>query len=102
LGDAKTRCHPIFEASREPWIYKTPHHPDYKKDRHERMVRVALATTAAPTYFDAFENDGYRMIDGASGKYPVMNALVDAWRARDRATPGAYPEPRCGEEKRSP
>lgn len=81
FGDAKTRLViPTFEGVHgEPWIYKTPHHPDYKKDRHERMVRIALATTAAPTYFDAFENDGYRMIDGGVwANNPVMNALVDA------------------------
>src|SRR5579872_2062552 len=34
-------CIPSFEGVHgEPWIYKTPHHPDYKKDRFERMVRV--------------------------------------------------------------
>lgn len=81
LGEARTRlCIPTFEGTHgEPWIFKTPHHPDYKKDRHERMVRVALATTAAPTYFDAFENHGYRMVDGGIwANNPIMNALVDA------------------------
>jgi hypothetical protein len=28
-------------------------HPDYKKDRVERMVRVGMATAAPPTFFQA-------------------------------------------------
>lgn len=81
FGEARTRLViPTFEGVHgEPWIYKTPHHPDYSKDRHERMVHVALATTAAPTYFDSFDNGGYRMVDGGIwANNPVMNALVDA------------------------
>ena len=51
-------CIPAFEGRYgEPWLYKTPHHPDYKKDRFERMVRVGLATTAAPTFFEALPNN---------------------------------------------
>lgn len=86
FGEAQTRlCVPTFEGVHgEPWIYKTPHHPDYKKDRTERMTRVALATTAAPTYFESFENDGYRMVDGGIwANNPVMNALVDALACYD-------------------
>lgn len=81
LGEARNRLViPAMEGIHgEPWIYKTPHHPDYRKDRHETMVRVALATTAAPTYFPALENSGYRMLDGGVwANNPVMNALVDA------------------------
>ena len=80
FGDAKTRlCIPSFEGIHgEPWIYKTPHHPDYRRDRVERMVKVALATSAAPTYLRAVPNNGYLMVDGGLwANNPVMNALTD-------------------------
>jgi patatin-like phospholipase/acyl hydrolase len=81
FGESSVRlCIPSFEGRHgEPWIYKTPHHPDYKKDQHERMVRVGMATAAAPTYFRAFENDGYFMVDGGIwANNPIMNAVADA------------------------
>jgi hypothetical protein len=81
FGAAQTRlCIPSLEGRHgEPWIFKTPHHPDYKKDRFERMVRVALATSAAPTFLKALPNNGYVMVDGGLwANNPVMNALVDA------------------------
>jgi hypothetical protein len=57
---------PAFEGRRgEPWIFKTRHHPDDKKDRIERIVRVALATSAAPTFFQALPNNGYLCSTGA-------------------------------------
>jgi patatin-like phospholipase/acyl hydrolase len=86
LGDARTRlCIPSFEGRHgEPWIYKTPHHPDYRRDRHERMVRVALSTAAAPTFFEAVPNNGYLMVDGGIwANNPIMNALVDALACYD-------------------
>ncbi len=81
LGEATTRLViPAFEGRYgEPWIYKTPHHPDYSKDQHEQMARVAMATAAAPTYFKAFENNHYMFVDGGVwANNPVMNAIVDA------------------------
>lgn len=86
LGDAKTRlCIPAFEGRHgEPWIFKTPHHPDYKRDRVERMVKVGLSTAAAPTFFEALPNNGYVMVDGGLwANNPVMNALVDALACYD-------------------
>lgn len=81
LGEAKVRlCIPSFEGRYgEPWIYKTPHHPDYKKDRVVAMKTVGLATSAAPTYFAALANNGYTMVDGGLwANNPIMNVLVDA------------------------
>ena len=86
FGESLVRlCIPSFEGRHgEPWIYKTPHHPDYKNDQHERMVRVGMATAAAPTFFRAFENDGYFMVDGGIwANNPVMNALTDALSCYD-------------------
>ena len=81
LGDARTRlCIPSFEGIHgDIWLFKTPHHPDYKKDRFERMVNVALATSAAPTYLSAISNNGYVMLDGGLwANNPVMNAVTEA------------------------
>jgi patatin-like phospholipase/acyl hydrolase len=81
LDDAKTRLViPSFEGKYgEPFLYKTPHHPDYQNDRHKKFAHVALHTTAAPTYYPGVEDDGYVMIDGGVwANNPVMNALVDA------------------------
>jgi patatin-like phospholipase/acyl hydrolase len=81
LGDARSRlCIPSFEGVHgDIWLYKTPHHPDYKRDRFERMVNVALATSAAPTYLPAVPNNGYLMVDGGLwANNPVMNAVTEA------------------------
>lgn len=76
---------PSFEGLHgEPFLYKTPHHPDYQKDRHKKFVHVALHTTAAPTYFPAVDDDGYIMIDGGIwANNPVMNAVVDVLACYD-------------------
>lgn len=88
FGESKNRLViPAFEGRHgEPWIFKTPHHPDYKKDRFERMVRVGLSTSAAPTFFKALSNNGYVMLDGGLwANNPVMNAIVDALACFDIA-----------------
>jgi len=81
LGESTSRlCIPAFEGRHgEPWIFKTLHHPDYQKDRVERMVKIGLSTAAAPTYFEALPNNGYVMVDGGLwANNPTMNALIDA------------------------
>jgi len=88
LDDAATRLViPSFEGRHgEPFLYKTPHHPDYQKDRHKRFAHVALHTTAAPSYYPGVEDDGYVMIDGGIwANNPIMNALVDALACFDIA-----------------
>jgi hypothetical protein len=43
------------------------------------MVKVGLATSAAPTYLRAVPNSGYVMVDGGLwANNPIMNGLVDA------------------------
>lgn len=81
LGDSRTRlCIPSFDGRHgEPYIFKTPHHPDYRSDRHEPMVKVAAATSAAPTFYAPLEDGGYKFVDGGVWcNNPVMVALVDA------------------------
>ena len=86
INDAKIRLViPSFEGKHgEPFIYKTPHHPDYKLDKHKRMVDVGLHTAAAPTYFKAIDDNGYIMMDGGLwANNPIMNALVDVLSCYD-------------------
>lgn len=81
LGQATCRLNiPAFEGRHsETYIYKTPHHPDFRIDAHERMMTVALATSAAPTFFRALPQNGYVMVDGGVwANNPTMIALVDA------------------------
>jgi uncharacterized protein len=81
LGDSKVRlCIPAFEGRHsEVFVFKTPHHADYKTDRFERMVDVGLATAAAPSYFRPLEHRGYTLVDGGVwANNPIMLALVEA------------------------
>ena len=60
-------------------MYKTPHHPDYQMDGARRMVDVALATSAAPTYFRPTEDGGFRLLDGGLwANNPIMVGVVEA------------------------
>lgn len=48
----------------EVYLFKTPHHSRLTRDGRERMVDVALATSAAPTYLPAARLRNQRLIDG--------------------------------------
>jgi len=95
VGDAQRRlCVPSFDGFTEVFVFKTPHHPDYKLDWRESMVTVAMATAAAPTYFPIYRDRApvassakvsalgrapRRFGDGGIwANNPVMIALVDA------------------------
>lgn len=80
-GDANSRlCIPSCDGRHgDVYVFKTPHHPDFKKDQHERMTTVAAATAAAPTYFQPLDSGCYRFLDGGLwANNPVMVGLVDA------------------------
>ena len=47
-----------------PQVFKTPHHPDFVRDPRLRVRDVALATSAAPTFFPIHEIDGELFADG--------------------------------------
>lgn len=81
LGDSMVRlCIPAFEGKHsEVFVFKTPHHHDYKFDRLEPMVKAALATAAAPSYFRPLEHNGYTLVDGGVwANNPVMLAVIEA------------------------
>lgn len=81
LGESRNRlCVPAFDGKHsEVFVYKTPHHKDYKFDRFEKMVTVGLATSAAPTYFQPLKHGGYQLVDGGVwANNPVMIAVVEA------------------------
>ncbi len=62
------------------YIYKTSHHPRFVTDLHERIVDVALATAAAPTYFPPHVGrNGVTLLDGGLwANNPVMVGIVEA------------------------
>ena len=81
FGDSRSRlCIPSFDGRYgEVYIFKTPHHPNFYEDAKEPMTKVALATSAAPTFFRPFEEGGYTFVDGGVwASNPIMVALVDA------------------------
>jgi uncharacterized protein len=82
LGDSKVRLMiPSFSADNgEIHIYKTRHHQRFLTDFRELMTDIALATTAAPTYFPSHRGaGGATYIDGGVwANNPVGNAVVEA------------------------
>jgi len=66
------------------FVYKTPHHPDYRTDRFERVVDVGLATAAAPSYFRPLDRGGYTLVDGGVwANNPLMLAVIEAMTCFD-------------------
>lgn len=59
LGDCKTDvCIPIYDLIKgNPSVLKTNYHPSCKRDYHIPAYQAAMATSAAPTYFDPFTSD---------------------------------------------
>ena len=85
FGAAKTRLViPSFDEAGEVNIFKTPHHPDYKRDWKMSMVDVALCTSAAPSYFSAYACNGTHFLDGGLwANNPVMLGVVDILACND-------------------
>ena len=81
LADLKHPCIvPAVNLTKgAPQVFKTDHHPDFKRDLTLRAVDVALATAAAPTYFPIAEVGSELFADG--GLYanaPDLLALHEA------------------------
>lgn len=81
LGESRTRL--IIPAlnleTGEVHLYKTAHHPHFEIDYKERVVDIALATAAAPTYFPTHRSaKGIPLIDGGMwANNPTGLAVVE-------------------------
>lgn len=63
----------------EPQVFKTPHHSSFKRDLHLKATEVALATSAAPTYFPLAKiNDELFVDGGVYANAPDLAALHEA------------------------
>ena len=76
LGDAVTRLVvPAYSAAQgKPVIFKTSHHQELSRDYQMPAYRVALATSAAPTYFSA---QTFSYSDVTTGRDSTVTNLVD-------------------------
>lgn len=87
IWESKTRlCIPAAETKHyEPFIFKTPHHPDYKKDWPKTMAHAAETTSAAPTFFSPVKGtDGYEFVDGGIwANNPIMVGVADTLSCYD-------------------
>lgn len=88
LAQAETRlCIPSFEGTfGDVYIYKTPHHPDFYLDGPKPMTTVAMATSAAPTFFQPLADENHFLVDGGIwANNPAMIAVTDALSCFDLA-----------------
>lgn len=81
VGDLETRVLvPAVNLTKgQPQVFKTAHHPTFVRDWRLKLVDVALATSAAPTYFPIHRIGGEMFADG--GLYanaPDLLALHEA------------------------
>jgi uncharacterized protein len=61
------------------YLFRTPHAAGLRRDGRERMVDVALATTAAPTYLPAHALRGLRLVDGGMwANNPALVGITEA------------------------
>ena len=81
IGDLKHPCIiPTVSLTKGgPQIFKTDHHPDFGSDYRLKAVDVALATSAAPTYFPVAEiGDGLYADGGLYANSPDLIAVHEA------------------------
>jgi uncharacterized protein len=81
LGDsAKRLVIPSYDIGEDDvHLFRTPHIPRLRRDWRVRMVDVALATSAAPTYLPACMIGSSRLVDGGVwANNPTMVAVTEA------------------------
>ncbi len=81
LEDSDKRlCIPSYDLLRDKvHLFRTPHLERLVRDGRTTAVDVALATTAAPTYFAPHKFDGLRLVDGGVwANTPVPTAINEA------------------------
>jgi len=72
---------PSYNISEDDiYLFKTPHHKRLTRDWKIPLWKVAMATSAAPTYFPSFQKlDHIRLIDGGVwSNNPTMVGIVEA------------------------
>jgi len=71
----------------KPQVFKTDHHADFRRDHRLHVVDVALATSAAPTYFPLAEIGDELYADGGLfANSPDLLALHEAEHFFDAST----------------
>ena len=93
LGASSTRLVvPAWDSlRRHPCLFKTAHHPRFEIDYTKRVVDIAMATAAAPTYLPAHRMHGIDFIDGGVwANNPATVAAIEAvavlgWQPQDTA-----------------
>lgn len=82
LGESKKRLviPSVNLENGEIYIYKTSHHPRLQRDYKQTIVEIALATSAAPSYFPTqINSSGTPLIDGGLfANNPMGLAVVEA------------------------
>jgi len=82
LGESKKRL--VIPSANlelgEVYVFKTAHHPRFERDHKTKVVDVAMATAAAPSYFPVFRNRfGTPLIDGGVwANNPLGFAVLEA------------------------
>lgn len=82
LGDSVVRLViPSYNINEDDlYLFKTPHNERLRRDWKVPMWKVAMATSAAPTYFPVFsELDSIRLVDGGVwANNPTMVGIIEA------------------------
>lgn len=82
LGDSVTRLvvPAYYMTQRKPYYFKTDHRLDYTNDYSRPMWEVAMATTAAPTYFPYFKSSRREHFcdGGLFANNPSMVGILEA------------------------
>jgi patatin-like phospholipase/acyl hydrolase len=94
LRDVKTNvCIPIYDLMQgKPSVLKNAYHPAFKRDYHIHAYQVAMATSAAPTYFDPYSTQYIdlhgmdqqftnKVDGGVVANNPSLVAIVEAQKA---------------------
>lgn len=73
-------CVPSYDLCTDKvHLFRTPHSERLARDWRERMVDVALATAAAPTFLPAHQMRGLRLVDGGLwANNPAVVAIAEA------------------------
>ncbi|MEO8589561.1 MAG: CBASS cGAMP-activated phospholipase [Flavobacteriales bacterium] len=73
LIDLKTRvCIPAYDLlAATTRVFKTPHHPQFHIDLHIPAYMVAMASSAAPTYFNPYSSSYANLQSGAETPFDL-------------------------------